>query len=572
MSIVDDLNRMQQGLADIRYPFEAVWAQIISLTRPTMAHQYKFGGYGLTTGQSLSGTNRLTSVDTKASSEMFNTALAWGADRLSAGMESLISPRNQKWHGLAADVAFGQEATDIEEEFFDKTRDYLFTARYGAKAGFSLANQKAIWETTTLGTGILFTEENLNRRRVDPVKHPVFYRHIPLNEIYLRVNAYGEIDGFVRIFELSASAAVQRFGEGKLSAKVKQLADDMGKSHELVTFGLAVIPREEADGYDKKKTAFEYAAFTWEIETKHLVKHGGYFDFPLHVMHWDQMGACPYGHSDVMTVLPEAKMLQVMSKASVQTMQQWIKPPLATAAQGLQNRRLNMNSGAVNPGYIDDNGNMMVRPINTSQDPSAALQMIQNREETINKGLKADLFQTLVDHPNMTATEAIIRNTEKGELLGPAGAKIETAYGRMVDREIDIIDQKGAFEPGTPLEAPESLAGADIGVKFTGPLARLRRLEEVNGIQQVTQMAGVFGEYDESIIDRLDADDSLEIIREVSGAPRRMFRTDEEVDEIRTQKAQQKEAMAALQMGEMAANAMGKATPALQAMNEANAA
>ena len=49
------------------------------------------------------------------------------------------------------------------------------------------------------------------------------------------------------------------------------------------------------------------------------------------------------------------------------------------------------------------------------------------RRTQVKETLYINLFQTLIKNPEMTATEAMIRNNEKGELLGPAGGKIQAA-------------------------------------------------------------------------------------------------------------------------------------------------
>jgi hypothetical protein len=176
----------------------------------------------------------------------------------------------------------------------------------------------------------------------------------------------------------------------------------------------------------------------------------------------------------------------------------------------------------------------------------------------------------------MTATEAIIRANEKGELLGPAGAKMESALSKATERELDIVQRKGAFEPGTPLTPPETVTGKNVGVRATGPLSRLRRMQELQGVESVTQMAGALAQYGPEvagdILDRIDHDETLELVREIRGAPRKMFRTDEEVAQRRQAREQQAANQAGLMATESLAKAAGQATPAIQAAMQANAA
>jgi hypothetical protein len=91
-------------------------------------------------------------------------------------------------------------------------------------------------------------------------------------------------------------------------------------------------------------------------------------------------------------------------------------------------------------------------------------------------------------------------------------------------------------------------------------------MADLQGVEAVLGIAGGLAQYDPSILDRIDGDETLEIAREIRGAPRKMFRTDKEVSDTRAARAQQAEQQAAMQMMGGMADAAGKATPALQAM------
>jgi hypothetical protein len=568
MGIVDDLLRLQSELAMERSYWEDTWRDCVNLAIPYASHKYDFANGN--TATSLTGLGRGPEAN-RRSKELYDGEGVWACERLAGGVESSVSPRSQKWQDFVIDGPFAPEPTDIEEEWLDKLRDYHFGFRYDSRCNFALANQKAIRSTVTLGTGILYSEENMGRKGIDPSAVPLFYRFVPVVECYLGIDPYDDVDRCIRITEMTARAAAAYFGLENLSAKVRTCAEQTAKSEQRFTFMHAVMPREEADGYQTKRAGMPFASFWAEVETRHLIRDSGFFTFPYQVMWWDQVDNSPYGQSPIMSVMGDVKMLQVMSKSAVQVAQQMGKPPLATMS-GMYNQRLNLNSGAVNPGYIDENGRMMVQPIVTGQNPSLLESLMEMKRLGIRRSAYVDLVQTLIQNPQMTATEAIIRANEKGELLGPAGAKIETAHAKCTEREIDIVQRKGAFQPDTPLTPPASVDGKNVGVKSTGPLARLRRMQELQGVDSVLAVAANLGQYDPSVIDRIDIDETMELTREIRGAPRRMFRTDEEVAEIRQARAQQQEQAASMAMMEQMANAAGKATPAIQAAAEAQAA
>lgn len=567
MGVVDDIIRQQQIMAADRVQWEEVWRDCVNVCMPTASHLYDYGGTGAV---SRSMARDLTGLANgpkapQRSRELYDSTAAWATDRLTAGMESLITPRAQKWHALGLDDPFGAEPSDLEEEWLDSLRDYLFNARYDAKANFSLANQKALRSTVVLGTGVVYSEENLGRRGIDPVKVPFFYRSIPLIEAYLSTDAFDDVDKCIRVTEWSARAAVAYFEgiDGTVSAALRAKAQDPAQADKPVSILHAVMPREEAGEYKDKRRDSPYASFWIEADTKHLIKSSGFYSFPYSATWWDQTDGSAYGQSPVMATLADIKMLQVMNKSAAQAAQQAVKPPLATMV-GIYKERLNLNSGAINPGYLDESGRLKVQPIITSPNPTLAERIIEKKQTSVQTGLYVTLFQILVDNPQMSATEALIRANEKGELLGPAGAKIEGGIAQRIEREIDIVRRKGAFENDSPLAPPDSMVGKNVGVKFTGPLARLRRVQELQGVDTVLGMATNMAQYDTSVLDRVDTDESLEIAREISGAPRKMFRTDDEVAGRRQATAQRMEQQAALAAMEQAAGAAGKAAPAMK--------
>lgn len=566
MGIADDIMRMQQQMAVERYYWEATWRDVVTLCMPYASHKYELNGMNI--ASSLTGTAQQPQA-AQRSKEIFDATAAWSLDRLNAGMESLIAPRAQKWHAFSLDDPFSPDPTDLEEEWLDRLRDYHFTARYDAKSNFALANQKAIRGACGLGTGILYLEENIGRRGIDPVKVPFFYRSIPVVETYLGIDAYDDVDKCIRVFELTARAAEGYFSQegDSLPEKVKSALTN--KPDQPFTFIHCVMPREEAGEHKDKRRHQPYASFWLEVESRHLIRSSGFFTFPYQVMWWDQTDGSPYGQSPVMAALSEIKMLQVMGKTVAQVSQQMIKPPMATM-RGIYNQRLNLNAGAVNAGMLDEQGRLLAQPIIQAQNPTFAERLIEAKRLSVRESMYINLFQTMVDNPQMTATEALLRANEKGELLGPAGAKIETGIAGAIDREVDIVQRKGAFEQGSPLEPPSSVGGKNVGVKFTGPLARMRRMAEMQGIERVLQMATVVGQYDQSTLMKIDGDETLELTREINGAPRKMFKRDELVAEQRQAMAQQQESQAALAMMQGAATAAKDATPAMQAMAQAN--
>lgn len=190
------------------------------------------------------------------------------------------------------------------------------------------------------------------------------------------------------------------------------------------------------------------------------------------------------------------------------------------------------------------------------------------KREQLRESLFVNLFQILIQNPQMTATEALIRANEKGELLGPAGAKIQAGLARLVERETGILQRKGVFEQDSPLAPPETMLGRGFGVRFRSPLDRLRRSGELVGVQQTLDFAGQIAQFDPTVLDRLDTDKALDLAQEITGAPRAIFRRDEEVEQMREERDEVAPAQAALAAIAEMANGAGDTIPTEETANE----
>ena len=216
MGIVDDLEDRLSSCKAIRNQVDDDWQDYVRLIGPQMSSQFDVGDIltGDAQAQKTPATDR--------SKEIYDTTAVYMSDRLCSGMESLVSPQSDKWHGLKADDPFAGDPTNEEEEWFDKARDYLFDIRYGGKSGFSLANKKAIQSAVRIGTGCFYVEENQN---VSDIRQPVFYRYLPMAEVYLIINHAGEDVGFFREYVLTADQAYTKFN-GNVSDKVSRAASN----------------------------------------------------------------------------------------------------------------------------------------------------------------------------------------------------------------------------------------------------------------------------------------------------------------------------------------------------------
>jgi hypothetical protein len=168
----------------------------------------------------------------------------------------------------------------------------------------------------------------------------------------------------------------------------------------------------------------------------------------------------------------------------------------------------------------------------------------------------------------MTATQSLIRANEKGELLGPAGAKIQHAMSRTSDRELSILERKGVYQEGSLLAPPASLAGRAFKTVFTSPLDRLQRNKELIGISQTFEVIRPLAAVDPGVLDNFDGDEIVRLAADISGVPRKALRQRGEVEQMRQQRAEAAARTADAEQLKREGEAAQAALPAVGAINE----
>jgi len=118
---------------------------------------------------------------------------------------------------------------------------------------------------------------------------------------------------------------------------------------------------------------------------------------------------------------------------------------------------------------------------------------------------------------------------------------------------------------------PEILHGlTDIDVEFVGSLAKAQKLQDVTAITQWFGMLGQAAQFSPDIIDLVNFEESLRILGDRLAVPGEALRSDEEIMQMRTMKAEQAQEQKQTNELMQAAEGIGKAGPGIKALTEAN--
>lgn len=507
----DWLIRQQAQMAGERAVFEGHWRELEDRI------SYK--------GKYFQATN--VTQGAKSTERIFDVTALLAADRFAAACESMVTPRTQRWHTLAPADPFLADVKAIKD-WCEEATDVLFAARYAPDANFASQQHEGYWQIGVYGTGCTFVD--------DVIGKSLLYRAIHLSEIYLRDNAAGQVDTIHRCFRPTLRQIVQRFGEQAMPSNWRDRATK--NPDERVEVIHCVKPNEDRRSERRDYRGMALSSYYLMTEARAVLQEGGYRSMPYCVGRYSTSPREVYGRGPGMMCLPEIKMLNEMRKSILRAAQKAVNPPLLLPDDALM-RAFDLREGALNYGGVDSQGNQLVKPLVSGARIDIGEEQISQAREVVNDAFLVSLFQILVDTPQMTATEAMLRAQEKGQLLAPTMGRVQSEMvGKMIERELDILAVAGMLPP-MPDELRE--AGGLIDIQYVSPLNRLQKSEDGIGILRTLEASVPWAKIDPTVMDTFDPEMAVRVLAEVNGMPSKAMRSPERVQEIREGRSEQQQ-------------------------------
>jgi hypothetical protein len=522
-SRVDDIIRRQEKMATDRAIFDSHWREIAERILPRSDH-FKV--------------NR--NAGDKHTERVFDATANLALERFAAAMESMLTPRTQRWHKLKTGVPELDENQEVKE-YLDALTQILFQVRYAPKANFASQANECYIGLGAFGTSGMFID--------DLIGHGIRYRSVPLNEMFIAENHQGMVDTVHRRFPMTARQAAQRFGTKMLPEAIKKAVEKSPEQN--FDFIHAVMPRGEIDGNRKDYKGMPIASCYIAIDGRSIVGEGGFHTMPYAVGRYVTGPKEVYGRSPAMTVLPDIKMLNEMSKTVIRAAHKMVDPPLLLQEDGAL-AAFDMRPSALNYGGVNEQGQQLVHALQTNGRVDIGLDMMDQRRKVINDAFLVTLFQILVDSPQMTATEAMLRAQEKGALLAPTMGRQQSEFlGPLIEREIDILARAGVLPP-----MPDVLreAGGSVDIEYASPLNRAQRAEEGVAIMNTLQAIAPLAQIDPSVMDVFDPEAVARELADINGVPAKVMRSAEKMKALNDQKAQAAQAQQLLEAAPVAAS------------------
>ena len=527
MATFDYIRKRLDKLEADRGTWESHWQEILDYVMPRKA-EITF----------------LRSRGEKRTEVLFDSTAITANNLLAASLQGTLTSPSLPWFSLK-----------LRNEEINKVRDVQIWLEDTARRMYAVFNEsnfntevhEMYLDLCSVGTSAIFVEE-ANEGFLQGGLH---FNTLHIAEYFIQENSTGRVDTLYRKYKMTARQAVQEFGEDNVGTKIKEALK--AKPDTQFNFIHAVEPTadyERATGKAKTKLPFHSCHVCFE--DKMVVRTGGYNEFPYLVPRWSKATGEIFGRSPSYNALPDIKTLNKAVEIGLKAWAKAIDPPLLVTDDGVIGR-VRMTPAGITVVRSDT----AIKPLQIGSNWQITDLKENQLRTAIRQAYYSDQLQ-LQEGPQMTATEVQVRYELMQRLLGPTLGRFQTEFlNPLIERVFGIMMRADALMP-----RPEAMSGMNMDIEYVGPLARSQRMEEAIAVERLYQLAMQVVQVDPTVMDVINHEQAIRMRATLLGVPKTVLRGEDEVAEIREQRAaaqQQAQEQAMAQQQADTALSQGKA-------------
>lgn len=441
-----------------------------------------------------------------------------------------------------------QRVAEIQEarRWLDWATGVQRRAMYDYMSGFVRATKQADHCFVTFGQAPISVQTT-------PLTDRLVYQTWHLRDVVWCEDQYGNIDTVQRKWKPTASELVAVFG-GKVSSKVQdQLSKDPYCKIECRHIVISAQNYEQRD-YAGKRFRQPWVSIWVDVDNQTVMEERGSDSRIYIIPRWVTVPGSQYASSPAVTAaLPDARLIQAMTLTLLEASEKFADPPMA-ATQAAIKSDIALFPGGITwvDGEYDERLGAALRPIyqpTAGQNLAAGFQVRADIREMIFKAFFLDSLQLPpTDVRSMTAFEVGQRISEWIRQAMPIFEPVEFEYNApLCEETFGIMLRNGAFGPVESL--PQVLRGADIKFKFESPLHQNADRQKGQKFLEAKAALVQAAELDPQVTPMLNASEALRDVLNSIGSPPDWVRSDQEMQALADQMAQQQMAQQVLQGG-----------------------
>lgn len=481
---------------------------------------------------------------------------------LSSGMMTGVTSPARQWFQLST----GQEALDEDPE----VKAFLSTVTNTMRSVFLKSNLYNKLPTLyadlgTFSTGAIYVEEDMD----DVINVTSF----PIGSYYVSNDKKGRVRTFLREFQMSVRQIVEKFvmkspGEEDWDVVSQAVRDqyDKGNFETMIDITHVIQPNPRYKPGSPLAKYKKYESLYYEkglgsnninkdhTSPKHdkFLSESGYDYFPVLVVRWEVAGEDTYGtNGPGMIAIGDVKQLQLQEKRIAQALEQKVRPSMI-GPTSLKNQKASILPGDIT--YLDEREGQ--RGFRRLFEVDFDVRELEGKQEQIRQRISRafyeDLFLMLANSTRrqITATEIEERHEEKLLALGPV---LERINQDLLDPLIEITFEIMAKQDLLP-DVPEVLQGVDYKIEYISVMAQAQKLAGIGNIERGLGFVAQAAQVNPEVIQKVNYDEMIEQYFDYAGIDNKLLKTNEEMEALRAQQAQQQAAAQEMAMAQEMAN------------------
>ena len=270
-----------------------------------------------------------------------------------------------------------------------------------------------------------------------------------------------------------------------------------------------------------------------------MLEESGFNNNPFLAPAWEIAGEDHYGVSPAMFALGDVKMIQKEQSRKLEGIDKIVRPPM-TAPTSLRNNPASLLPGSVT--FVDDPSGKGYRPaVEVNLRLSELTQDIRETRQRIQEAFYADLFMMISNMEGIQPRNTMEIAERKEEKLLALGPVLENIYHGslepVIDRTFAIMNRAGKLP-----EPPKELQGVNLRVEYISVLAQAQKAVSTGAVERLWSFAGNLAAVRPDILDKLDADQTIDEYADMLGAPPSIIISDDDVAATRSARAKKQQA------------------------------
>ena len=468
--------------------------------------------------------------------EKYDDTAVRGAYRMTSGIFTYLMPANTHWHGFKA------QRYELNQQ--PEYQKWLSIAANQTHAELMRSNFEremflTIRSMIVFGTGVI---------SVEMIDDDIIFKSHHIGYMFFSANSRGEIDTVYRQIFYDARQALQEFGEEncnkcpsiRKALKAKKLTDKFEFVH-------VCAPNRD---FDKTKVGSKKVGSVYiSIADKVMFRKpgdSGFEHLPYLVARFARTPGGIMGYGPAMEYIDDIRMLNRMARSYIEAAEIANNPPMMAEDDGVIGQPVTGPRGMI---YIRS-GAQFPQPYVSGINVQANGEVLREMREIILRIFFNDLFESMGDHRNMSATEAAIREKELLVIATPAVVSLANEiFSPMLTRVLDLL-----LKSKKDNRIPQPPGDFDYDVVYQGRLALAMSNVQANAQEVVLAKYAPYAEVT-PIFENVDMDKVIRHAWISGGAPAENLTDYDQMIAARAERKQLEDAAAAAQIGESASKA-----------------